>query len=455
MGRERDKKQWQAKGAYAAAGAYSSLLAKQQEWQSSSVCAMRDPLSRTKVVVRRLPPTLSEDALVSRIQTRFARPYLWMLFRPGKSTHRNQIHSRAYIEFERPEDVLAFHEDFHGHVFVNEKGSQYKAMVEYAPYQRVPDLRVKKDGREGSILRDPDYLEFVDTLGKAAELLPSADVQLERPGSSREGVIVTPLMEYVRQKRAAKSAQRAAKAGFRAGSIMGPPPSGFVIQKRGDKGKAVPPADAKDSPTYVRREHKKREFKEKKQNREAGDENGHYKEADETPAGEGDPKPVDSDALRHTRRPIKDKTDSGYNSRGRPPVSPGQSPSTYKHSGYRASKLQAARQSVAEADSSATTDGRRLRNKDRPDRPVWTPRRRLDSMDSEGDPGDVKCDTRPRLGSDLDNETDGRNGAVENGAFRRKGPRDSEHVAAKRGGAASTPFGCTEKQVWVAVQKTG
>lgn len=33
------------------------------------------------------------------------------------------MHSRAYINFNRPEDVIEFAEFFNGHVFVNEKGN--------------------------------------------------------------------------------------------------------------------------------------------------------------------------------------------------------------------------------------------------------------------------------------------------------------------------------------------
>jgi hypothetical protein len=33
------------------------------------------------------------------------------------------VHSRAYINFKKPEDVIDFYEDFNGHVFVNERGT--------------------------------------------------------------------------------------------------------------------------------------------------------------------------------------------------------------------------------------------------------------------------------------------------------------------------------------------
>ncbi|XP_058090135.1 regulator of nonsense transcripts UPF3-like isoform X3 [Magnolia sinica] len=89
-------------------------------------------------------------------------------------------------------------------------GSQYTTIVEYAPSQRVPKPWAKKDGREGTIFKDPEYLEFLDLLAKPVENLPSAEIQLERreaerAGAPKETVVVTPLMDFVRQKRAAKS----------------------------------------------------------------------------------------------------------------------------------------------------------------------------------------------------------------------------------------------------------
>lgn len=37
-------------------------------------------------------------------------------------SRKNQRHSRAYLNFERSEDVVEFAEFFDGHIFVNEKG---------------------------------------------------------------------------------------------------------------------------------------------------------------------------------------------------------------------------------------------------------------------------------------------------------------------------------------------
>lgn len=46
---------------------------------------MKGPFDRTKVVVRHLPPTISQSTLKEQIDGRFAGRYDWVYFLPGKS----------------------------------------------------------------------------------------------------------------------------------------------------------------------------------------------------------------------------------------------------------------------------------------------------------------------------------------------------------------------------------
>ncbi|XP_008786472.2 regulator of nonsense transcripts UPF3-like [Phoenix dactylifera] len=221
---------------------------------------MKDSFDRTKVVLRHLPPSISQSALMEQIDGRFAGRYDWACFRPGKASHKNQRYSRAYLNFKRLEDVVEFAELFDGHIFVNEKGAQFKALVEYAPSQRVPKPWPKKDGREGTISKDPEYLEFLELLSKP-EHLPSAEIQLERKEAERAGApketpIVTPLMDFVRQKRAAKSgiqrlpgngklSKRAGGVSKRGSDKRRLSTSMYVLRDNTKNG------GAKDKPTYI------------------------------------------------------------------------------------------------------------------------------------------------------------------------------------------------------------
>ncbi|CAH8389708.1 unnamed protein product, partial [Eruca vesicaria subsp. sativa] len=82
---------------------------------------MKDPSAKRKVVVRHLPPSLSQSDLLSQIDPRFGDRYNWVSFRPGKSSFKTQKYSQAYFGFKAPEDVYDFAAFFNGHVFVNEK----------------------------------------------------------------------------------------------------------------------------------------------------------------------------------------------------------------------------------------------------------------------------------------------------------------------------------------------
>ncbi|XP_024008581.1 regulator of nonsense transcripts UPF3 [Eutrema salsugineum] len=209
---------------------------------------MKDPSPKRKVVVRHLPPSLSQSDLLSQIEPRFGDRYYWFSFRPGKSSYKNQKFSRAYVGFKAPEDVYEFAAFFNGHVFVNEKGAQFKAVVEYAPSQRVPKPCDKKDPREGSISKDPDYLEFLKLIAQPVENLPSAEIQLERreaeqSGAAKPAPIVTPLMEFIRQKRATVTGSQGIldvrRGGRRARAVSANKPSSRPSKRNSEKKKYV------------------------------------------------------------------------------------------------------------------------------------------------------------------------------------------------------------------------
>ncbi|KAL3017879.1 hypothetical protein AAZX31_06G303100 [Glycine max] len=226
---------------------------------------VRSEREKTKVVIRHLPPSLSQSDLSQHIDSHFASRYNWFSFRPGNNSHTRQRHSRAYIDFKCPDDVFEFAEFFDGHVFVNERGAQHKVIVEYAPSQRVPKPSAKKDGREGTIYKDPDYLEFLKLIAKPQEHLPSAEVQLERKeaeqaGANKETRIVTPLMEFVRQRRAVDSGMQASSAVAKVSrrsraALPGKPGSGNTKRgsekKKKDNAKGVARKESKDKSAFV------------------------------------------------------------------------------------------------------------------------------------------------------------------------------------------------------------
>lgn len=74
--------------------------------------------------------------------------------------------SRAYINFMEQQDIFMFREKFDNYVFVDSKGVEYPAVVEFAPFQRLPKKRIgkKKDLKCGTIESDSYYINFLENL---------------------------------------------------------------------------------------------------------------------------------------------------------------------------------------------------------------------------------------------------------------------------------------------------
>eukprot|EP00026_Physarum_polycephalum_P006328 Phypoly_transcript_06370.p1 GENE.Phypoly_transcript_06370~~Phypoly_transcript_06370.p1 ORF type:complete len:379 (+),score=78.80 Phypoly_transcript_06370:109-1245(+) len=245
----------------------------------------------TKVIVRFLPASLSSEAFWKLIEEKVADKVLYWYYVPGDAGLKKYVNSRAYIYFKTHADVCEFNEIFNGHVFVNSKGVEERAVVGYAPYQKFPKLKKRPDLRMGSIAEDADYLSFVEKLKEQPVSLPSAEVQLDRRLAEEKekiaaagGVIpaiVTPLMEDIRAKRAARNAPRSilqapkrrGGGGDRSGDKKRA--SKEDKEKRGDaKANAKERQQPRDRNSRRRRDRDERKKKKKDKDEEHGPEEG-------------------------------------------------------------------------------------------------------------------------------------------------------------------------------------
>ncbi|KAI4965471.1 hypothetical protein ZWY2020_052008, partial [Hordeum vulgare] len=215
------------------------------------------PAHRTKVVLRRLPPAIAQQAVVDQVDARFAGRYTGP-FPPSNASQRI-IDIRLYLNFKSPEDVVEFAEFFNGHVFVNEKVSaQFKALVEYT-ITTGSKSNIKKDARQGTITKDPEYLEFLELISKPTEHLPSAEIQLERKEAERaaagkEPPVITPLMVYVKSANISHTAEVCSSRLSRkvAGVVTSSSsPSKGLLKGRASTSAYVVRDNAKEKPTYI------------------------------------------------------------------------------------------------------------------------------------------------------------------------------------------------------------
>lgn len=168
----------------------------------------------TKVVVRRLPPTMTEEQFLEQISPVPESDYMY--FVKGDLSLGPHAFSRAYINFVNQDEIFIFKEKFDDYIFVDEKGNEYPALVEYAPFQKIPKRRTrKKDPKCGTIEQDPEYIKFLESLEQPEEVtLPSIDTYIEEIEAREKEIkanngclkVVTPLIEYLQQRKLEKLA---------------------------------------------------------------------------------------------------------------------------------------------------------------------------------------------------------------------------------------------------------
>nr|CAD7453939.1 unnamed protein product [Timema tahoe] len=159
----------------------------------------------TKVVIRRLPPTLTQETFLKELHPLPEHDYLYFV-RADRSLGQFAF-SRAYINFLDQEDVFRFKERFDNYAFLDKKGNEYLAVVEFAPFQRLPKKRLgrKKDPKAGTIEQDPAYTSFLESyLNKNSESTnPISTLEYFPPVESKK-VTTTPLLEFLKQRYAEK-----------------------------------------------------------------------------------------------------------------------------------------------------------------------------------------------------------------------------------------------------------
>nr|KAF6314049.1 UPF3B regulator of nonsense mediated mRNA decay [Pipistrellus kuhlii] len=89
----------------------------------------------SKVVIRRLPPTLTKEQLQEHLQPMPEHDY-FEFFSNDTSLYPH-MYARAYINFKNQEDIILFRDRFDGYVFLDNKGQEYPAIVEFAPFQKA------------------------------------------------------------------------------------------------------------------------------------------------------------------------------------------------------------------------------------------------------------------------------------------------------------------------------
>ncbi|KAK5864579.1 hypothetical protein PBY51_015811 [Eleginops maclovinus] len=157
----------------------------------------------TKIVIRRLPPSLTKEELEEQLQPLPEMDYLE--FFSNDTSLFPHLFARAYINFKHQEDIVLFRDRFDGYVFIDSRGQEYPAVVEFAPFQKTSKKRSKKrDAKCGTIADDPDYNKFLEFYNGDDDKLASTPETLleEIEAKSKELVAkkTTPLLDFLKNK---------------------------------------------------------------------------------------------------------------------------------------------------------------------------------------------------------------------------------------------------------------
>ena len=184
----------------------------------------------TRVVIRRLPPSMTREDFEVQVSPIPEHDNLrWIKNLSLHDNHIVQIDYRyakadfslgqdafcaAYINFLNQEDVYLFQERFDGYVFVDDKGNEYVAIVEFAPNQKLSPVKEnkKKDLKTNTLDQDPDYLKFLEMLENKQEGLDNTVEQTLREIESKEKDNIlnqtTPLLQFMKEKGEEKRKKR-------------------------------------------------------------------------------------------------------------------------------------------------------------------------------------------------------------------------------------------------------
>ncbi|XP_075708762.1 regulator of nonsense transcripts 3A isoform X2 [Rhinoderma darwinii] len=167
-----------------------------------------------KVVIRRLPPSISKEQLEEQLHPLPAYDYFeFCTADPSLYPH---LFSRAYINFRNPEDIFLFRDRFDGFIFIDNKGQEYPAVVEFAPFQKISKKKLKKkDTKAGSIADDLEYKKFLENYCAEEEKMSANPETLlgEIEAKTKELIArrTTPLLEFIKNRKLEKQRIREEK----------------------------------------------------------------------------------------------------------------------------------------------------------------------------------------------------------------------------------------------------
>ncbi|KAH6679741.1 putative regulator of nonsense transcripts 3A [Halenospora varia] len=180
---------------------------------------------KLKVIIRRLPPGLTEAEFVSILgdEWKLSQGKVdWFLYKPGKDSKdpsKPSRPSRAYLHLTNESHLLALSESVRLALF-DDAANTFTSpcligppTVEFAPYGRTPGGRRRADARAGTIDQDPEFMAFLEGLANPVTTKEvNAESLSDGTAAKQDKVTITPLVQFLKDKKANKSKEAAVKA---------------------------------------------------------------------------------------------------------------------------------------------------------------------------------------------------------------------------------------------------
>ncbi|KAJ5102416.1 hypothetical protein NUU61_004638 [Penicillium alfredii] len=178
--------------------------------------ASKPPAPRLKLLVRRLPPGLTQTELETTLGDEWkvgAGKVDWLQYKPGKVSKdpaKPSRPSRAYLRVVSSEHIAPLSDTVRQASFQDAGHTSHDSVLlgpptlEFAPYAKTPGSRSRKDARQGTIDQDPDFITFLESLTQPITK-PAPMDSADGDEKKKETAVTTPLVQFIKDKKASKA----------------------------------------------------------------------------------------------------------------------------------------------------------------------------------------------------------------------------------------------------------
>ncbi|KAI1210788.1 Smg-4/UPF3 family-domain-containing protein [Annulohypoxylon truncatum] len=177
----------------------------------------KEPTRGKKVIVRRLPPGITEAEFWAILGDEWKSgngKVDWTKFQDGhvsQDPSNPSSPARCYLQVLRTDDIPVLAEVVQRSIWEDDKktfndpalvGPPY---LELSIYQKIPTTKRRMDSKQGTIDQDPDFMAFLDSLTQDPAVKEVEAEQIAEDSlKDNVKVTTTPLVEYLKEKKANK-----------------------------------------------------------------------------------------------------------------------------------------------------------------------------------------------------------------------------------------------------------